>query len=83
MLSPISPYVLKEMRLEAQEDTDDLKHKWGFTPGAEDTMNISHGRELSTDHMGAESLPYTCRLQMYALVDYRCMGPMTYQEEKS
>ena len=54
-LSPISPYVLNEMRLGGNaatpgaeaagvpEDTEDLKEKWGFTPGAEDTLDASHG----------------------------------------
>ena len=57
-LSPISPYVLQEMQMNdddgatpgvggvgagALEDTEDLKDKWGFTPGAEDTMDASHG----------------------------------------
>ena len=55
-LSPISPYVLMEMRLgetpgmgggmegDATTDgTEDLKNKWGFTPGAEDTLDVSHG----------------------------------------
>ena len=67
-LSPISPYVLMEMRLGSTpgeggglddggigdeeegfpaEGTEDLKNKWGFTPGVEDTLDVSHGRSQS------------------------------------
>lgn len=51
-LSPLSPFVLEEMRLSARtgaaDDTEDLKHKWGFTPGAEDTLDVSHGGLLGS-----------------------------------
>lgn len=51
-LSPLSPFVLEEMRLSARtgaaDDTEDLKHKWGFTPGAEDTLDVSHGEVLGS-----------------------------------
>lgn len=51
-LSPLSPFVIEEMRLSARtgaaDDTEDLKHKWGFTPGAEDTLDVSHGEVLGS-----------------------------------
>lgn len=30
----------------AGEGTEDLKQKWGFTPGAEDTLDVSHGGSI-------------------------------------
>ena len=75
-LSPVSPFVLKEMKLDGGAragggqtpaagtsggdgdldpvgdeegldpggaESEDLKQKWGFTPGAEDTLDASHG----------------------------------------
>lgn len=49
-VSPTSPFVLQEMMGSrgpaaggGMDDTDDLKNKWGFTPGADDTLDVSHG----------------------------------------
>ncbi len=53
-MSPLSPFLVQQMGLggdreegetpaAAREDTDDLRNKWGFTPGAEDTLDASHG----------------------------------------
>ncbi|KAJ9519027.1 hypothetical protein QJQ45_026294 [Haematococcus lacustris] len=33
----------------AMDDTDELKNKWGFTPGADDTLDASHGRLVMGD----------------------------------
>eukprot|EP00798_Chlamydomonas_sp_ICE-L_P032525 gene32525-17238_t len=70
-MSPVSPFVLREMQLirdpapdagaeqdagddggaltepicpatRSPDDTDGLKGKWGFTPGREDTLDVSH-----------------------------------------
>ncbi|GAX78130.1 hypothetical protein CEUSTIGMA_g5572.t1 [Chlamydomonas eustigma] len=58
LLSPLSPFLVKEMRLDGErimegtpihDDTEDLKNKWGFTPGAEDTLDASHGRRVMGD----------------------------------
>lgn len=46
--SPISPYVSQHlgMRANASPDTPttgNLRDKWGFNPGADDTLDVSHG----------------------------------------
>lgn len=53
MMTPNSPYALNEIMGSlgadgaAGDDTDNnMKNKWGFTPGADDTLNVSHGRAL-------------------------------------
>ena len=48
-MSPVSPFVLKEMQRNDDSDTEDLKDKWGFTPGAEDTLEVSHGKGGGVD----------------------------------
>ena len=76
-LSPISPYVLMEMRLGATpgmgggmdgdataDGTEDLKNKWGFTPGAEDTLDVSHGECVNSEGvMGKEGICMGLKLQ--------------------
>ncbi|PNH11293.1 hypothetical protein TSOC_001895, partial [Tetrabaena socialis] len=52
-MSPISPFVLREMQrgreaAEEEEDVrnDDVRNRWGFTPGADDTLEVSFGRAV-------------------------------------
>jgi hypothetical protein len=43
--SPVSPYVLREMqRGGAEAVEEDVRNRWGFTPGAEDTLEVSFGK---------------------------------------
>ncbi len=43
--SPISPYVLREMGrgLQGGGEDDEVRNRWGFTPGADDTLEVSYG----------------------------------------
>lgn len=48
-VTPTSPFVLSQMMQGGgvngvEDDTEDLKNKWGFTPGADDTLDVSHGK---------------------------------------
>ncbi|GFR46901.1 hypothetical protein Agub_g8547 [Astrephomene gubernaculifera] len=46
--SPISPFVLREMQRRSH-DTEgnlELKNRWGFAPGAEDTMDVNVGHAV-------------------------------------
>ncbi|KAG2445851.1 hypothetical protein HXX76_000455 [Chlamydomonas incerta] len=46
--SPISPYVLREMQRGGSggSDDDEVRNRWGFTPGADDTLEVSFGRAV-------------------------------------
>lgn len=49
-MSPVSPFVLQEMQRKPDDDEDDgndqLRDRWGFAPGADDTLDVSYGREM-------------------------------------
>ncbi|KAG2500883.1 hypothetical protein HYH03_001643 [Edaphochlamys debaryana] len=44
--SPISPFVLREMQRAGSSGDDEVRNRWGFTPGADDTMEVSFGRAV-------------------------------------
>lgn len=46
--SPISPYVLREMGrgLQGGGEDDEVRNRWGFTPGADDTLEVSYGGSM-------------------------------------
>ncbi|KAG2451519.1 hypothetical protein HYH02_004117 [Chlamydomonas schloesseri] len=46
--SPISPYVLREMQRGGNGGggDDEVRNRWGFTPGADDTLEVSYGRAV-------------------------------------
>lgn len=43
-MSPASPFVLQEMQRRGESDDEDVKNKWGFAPGADDTLEVSYGK---------------------------------------
>ncbi|MEW5304024.1 MAG: hypothetical protein WDW36_006659 [Sanguina aurantia] len=52
--SPISPYVSQQLGLRPHATPDtpvtgNLRDKWGFNPGADDTLDVSHGHLVMGD----------------------------------
>lgn len=83
--SPISPYVLREMqRGGSGGDDDEVRNRWGFTPGADDTLEVSFGEcnvgvvsQCATD--SAPSTPsVTLSRPARALSGRAVMGEQTY-----